>query len=100
MSTSDRRGHPPERGSAPAGARGTRGASHRDVGRADPDAPRAGRTWLWDHIGRLAGIALGVLAFAALVFLAAIGFKPALFLIVLLVAGVVIIAVGGRIRSA
>ncbi len=61
------------------------------------DATHAG--WLWDHAGRLAGALLGLLAFGATVFLAAIGFKPALFLVVLLVAGVVLIAVGGRIRS-
>ena len=62
------------------------------------DATRAG--WLWDHAGRLAGAVLGSPAFGATVFVAAIGFKPALFLVVLLVAGIVIIAVGGRIRSA
>jgi hypothetical protein len=40
------------------------------------------------------------LAFAAMVFLAAIGFHPALYLIVLLVVGVGTIAIGGRIKGA
>ncbi|MDA8291910.1 MAG: hypothetical protein M0Z33_09570 [Actinomycetota bacterium] len=66
-----------------------------------PDgATRARRAaWLWDHSGRLAGLALGGGGFAAMVFLAAIGFRPALYLVVLLVAGVTVIAVGGRIRG-
>jgi hypothetical protein len=60
---------------------------------------RAGqKQWLWDHSGRAAGLFLVFLAFASMVFLAAIGFKPALFLVVLLVVGVATIALGGRIR--
>lgn len=62
------------------------------------DEPTRAR-WLWDHAGRIAGVGLVLLAFAAMVFLAAIGFKPALFLVVLLVAGFVMIALGGRIRG-
>ncbi|HUY30000.1 MAG TPA: hypothetical protein VMV02_03280 [Acidimicrobiales bacterium] len=62
-------------------------------------AGTGGGSWLWAHAGRLAGIALAVVAFAAMVFLAAIGFRPALFLVVLLVTGVAVIAVGGRIRG-
>ncbi|MCU1494361.1 MAG: hypothetical protein JWO62_2125 [Acidimicrobiaceae bacterium] len=57
-------------------------------------------TWLWDHTGRIAGLALGALAFASMVFLAAIGFRPALYLVVLLVVGVATIAIGGRIKGA
>jgi len=58
------------------------------------------REWLWNHTGRLAGLFIAMLAVAGLVFLSAIGFKPALFLLVFLVAGVVLIALGGRIRDA
>ncbi len=52
-----------------------------------------------DHIGMLTGGFLAVLAFAGLVFLAAIGFDPAAYLLVFVAAGVLIIAVGGRIRG-
>lgn len=63
------------------------------------DARTARRTWLWDHSGRLAGTLLFLVAAGAMVFLAAIGFTPALYLVVLLAVGVVVIAVGGRIRG-
>lgn|GEM_PF-1772852 len=100
MSTSDRRERSAGPSAAPAVGPGSSRAARRRHERANPDVTLTARSWLWDHIGRVAGITLGLLAFAGMVFLAAIGFKPALFLIVLLVAGVAIIAVGGRIRSA
>jgi len=75
--------------------------AERSAGDAGSGGARPGRgQWLWDHAGRIAGLGLGALAFAAMVFLAAIGFRPALFLVVLLVVGIAIIAVGGRIRGA
>lgn len=74
------------------------GSSAEPDGAGAPDGTGRGR-WLSDHSGRLAGAGLGLLGFSATVFLAAIGFKPAFFLVVLLVAGVLTIAVGGRIRG-
>lgn len=66
--------------------------------------PEAGRPggwrWLWDHIGRISGILLGLVAFAFLVVLAAVGWPPAYGLLVLAVVGVAMIAVGGRIKGA
>ena len=79
----------PEPPQVPAGA---------PLDRALGDAATRGQ-WLWDHAGRLAGAALGVIALASMVFLAAIGFKPALYLVVLLAVGVATIAIGGRIRG-
>ncbi len=61
------------------------------------DNPR--RQWLWDHIGRLSGAVLGLLALAGLIFLAAIGFKPALGLIAVVVIGVLLIVVGGKMHG-
>jgi hypothetical protein len=55
--------------------------------------------WLWDHIGRLTGLLLGACAFGFLVFLALIGSKPALGLVVVLVAGFAMIALGGVMRG-
>jgi len=57
------------------------------------------RGWLWDHIGRLSGIVLGVVAFALLVLLAALGWPPAFGLVVVIVIGLVMIVVGGRIKG-
>jgi hypothetical protein len=42
---------------------------------------------------------LGLATLGFLTFLAAIGFKPALFLVALVVAGLGVIIVGGRIRG-
>jgi len=56
-------------------------------------------SWLWEHIGRLSGLVLGMFAFAFVAFLAVIGFRPALFLLVLVVSGVAMIAIGGRMRG-
>ena len=47
---------------------------------------------------RLAGVALGILTVIALVILAAIGFRPALYLLVLAVVGVAMIAAGARMH--
>lgn len=56
-------------------------------------------SWLWAHIGRLAGVLLGLVAFAGLVMLAVAGYSAAYFLVALIVVGLVMIIVGGRIRG-
>ena len=73
---------------------GPPGAGRPETGRA------GGRQWLWDHIGRIAGLVLGLAAFALVVVLAAAGWPPAYGLVVLVVIGVAMIAVGGRIKGA
>ena len=70
------------------------------VGRRAAAGRAGGWWWLWDHLGRIAGIALGLAAFALVVVLAAAGWPPAYGLIVLVVIGVAMIAVGGRIKGA
>jgi hypothetical protein len=45
-------------------------------------------------------VALGLIAFFAIVFLAAIGYTPAIGLLIFLVIGVALIALGGRIKKA
>lgn len=55
--------------------------------------------WLWDHIGRITGLFLGALALFALAFLSIIGFHPALGLLVVIVIGFLLIALGGRMRG-
>lgn len=57
------------------------------------------RSWLYNHIGRLSGGVLGLIAFIGIAFLAAIGSKPALGLLVVVLFGVFVIAVGSRLRS-
>lgn len=54
---------------------------------------------LYDHVGMVAGAILAALALGGTLFLAAVGFTPALLLLVLVFAGVVLIAVGGRLRG-
>ena len=75
----------------PPPGRGRDTASH-------PGTRRLARR-LWSHIGMVTGGILAAIAFAATLFLAAIGFTPALFLLVFVVAGVVLIVLGGRIRG-
>lgn len=55
--------------------------------------------WLYHHIGRLSGGVLFLFAFAALAFLAVIGSTQALGLLLVIVAGFVIIVVGGHMRG-
>lgn len=55
-------------------------------------------SWLFDHIGRLLGILGGLLAVAVLAFLASLGFRPALYIIVFFLSGVVLIVFGGKIH--
>jgi len=63
-----------------------------------PDAPVPWR--LWDHIGVISGVVLGLLFFAFLVVLAAAGYTPAFGLIVVIVIGVALVALGGRVHGA
>lgn len=65
------------------------------------DSAQSGPThsWLYDHIGRISGVVLGLIAFGFVAFLAAIGSKPALGLVIVLVVGVAMIAIGGRMRA-
>lgn len=56
-------------------------------------------SWLYDHIGRIAGIVLGAVMFGFVAFLAVAGFHPALYLLVLVVAFVGMIALGGQLRG-
>lgn len=66
---------------------------------ADEDACISRRQWLWDHAGRLAGTVVTILVVAFLAFLAFAGYEPAIGLIVVLVVGFFLIALGGRIRG-
>jgi len=58
------------------------------------------RSWLYDHIGRLLGVVLGLLTVAVLAFFASLGFRPALFVLVFFFAGLVLIIFGGKIHRA
>lgn len=57
-------------------------------------------SWLYDHIGRLTGLGLGLLVLIGLLWLAAIGFTPALAIIVFFVSGILLIIGGGKIHRA
>jgi fucose permease len=54
---------------------------------------------VWDHIGRISGIVLGLLLTAVLCLLMAAGYSAAGFLLLLVLGGMVMIAVGGRIHG-
>jgi hypothetical protein len=93
-----------------AGAEGAGSEGARSAG-AGPGAARPGRDTprppdgravlrlLWDHAGRIAAFFLGAVFLLALLFLAVIGSTPALVLLVVVVVGVAMIALGGRIRA-
>ncbi|MGB9112763.1 MAG: hypothetical protein WCF24_08570 [Acidimicrobiales bacterium] len=57
------------------------------------------RRWLWDHAGRLGGIVLGLFAVAFLAILAIAGYTPAALFIPVVLAGLVLIVLGGRIHA-
>jgi hypothetical protein len=65
----------------------------------DGEALISRRQWLWEHVGRLAGIVLGVLAVAFMVILALAGYTPAALFIPVVVAFLVLIIVGGRLHG-
>jgi hypothetical protein len=54
---------------------------------------------LWDHIGIISGVALGLIVLGFLVVLAAAGDQQALGVIVVVVVGVALIYVGGRLHG-
>lgn len=54
---------------------------------------------LRDHIGVISGLFLGFIAFCLVVLLAVKGFEPAVTLLVVVVVGVLLIALGARMRS-
>lgn len=72
------------------------GGSGRGSSARVPDEP-----WrLWDHIGVISGVVLGLVAFGFLVLLAAAGDRGALAVVITLVIGVGFIYLGGQIRAA
>lgn len=56
-------------------------------------------SWLTMHIGRVVGVAGGLVTLGALAFLAAVGFRPALYVLCFAGAGVLLIYLGGRIHK-
>jgi hypothetical protein len=62
-------------------------------------APLEERSWLYNHIGRLAGIVLGLVVIAVIALLAIAGYEPATTLLVVIVSGFLIITVGGKMRG-
>ena len=68
-----------------------------DAQRDDSIPP--GRSWLWAHIGRLAGLAIALVSIAFLALLAFVGFRPAEGLLVFLIAVFIMIALGGRLHG-
>lgn len=56
--------------------------------------------WVWfvDHVGRITGLVLALLVFCFMVFLVIAGYRPALYVILFFVAGIAMIAFGGRIH--
>jgi len=65
--------------------------------RPQPGVPVRWR--LWDHIGIISGVALGLIVLGFLVVLAAAGDQQALGVIVVVVVGVALIYVGGRLHG-
>lgn len=63
------------------------------------EAPLHERSWLYNHIGRLAGIALGLIVIAVIALLAIAGYAPATSLLVVIVSGFLIISIGGKMRG-
>ncbi len=55
--------------------------------------------WLWHHIGMILGIIISGLAVASVIFLAIAGFTDALVLLVIIIFGMAMVIVGGRIRG-
>jgi hypothetical protein len=55
--------------------------------------------WLYNHIGRLSGLALGLLFVVLLLVLAANGYEPATSLLVIIVAGFLMISLGSMMRG-
>ena len=56
-------------------------------------------SWIWHHIGIILGLVIALLAVASVVFLTIAGFTDALVLLIIIVFGMAMIIMGGRIRS-
>lgn len=70
------------------------------AGPSSPDKDAAPQPWrLWDHIGVISGVMLGVMVLGFLVLLAALGDPDALSLLVVLVVGVALIVFGGKLHG-
>lgn len=57
------------------------------------------RSWLYNHIGRLSGLALGLIFVVLLLVLAVNGYEPATSLLVIIVAGFLMISIGSMMRG-
>jgi hypothetical protein len=57
------------------------------------------RSWLYNHIGRLSGLALGLIFVVLLLVLAANGYEPATSLLAIVVAGFLMISIGSMMRG-
>ena len=60
--------------------------------------PEVHRSWLWNHIGRLAGFVVALIALGFVALLAVAGYAPAIGLLVFIIVVLVMIVVGGRIH--
>ncbi|HUY05890.1 MAG TPA: hypothetical protein VMU99_01335 [Acidimicrobiales bacterium] len=58
------------------------------------------RQWVSDHIGRMLGVLLGLIGVVVLALFASLGFHPALYILVFIGAGFVLIVGGGMIHRA
>jgi 4-hydroxybenzoate polyprenyltransferase len=61
--------------------------------------PSDERSWLYNHIGRLSGTVLGLLVMLFIALLAINGYEPAITLLVIIVAGFLMISIGGKLRG-
>ena len=67
---------------------------------SEPDADATPRPWrLWDHIGVISGVVLGLMVLGFLVLLAALGDPYAFGLLVVVVVGVALIFFGGKLHG-
>jgi hypothetical protein len=55
--------------------------------------------WLYNHIGRLSGLALGLIFVILLLVLAANGYEPAISLLAIIFAGFLMISLGSMMRG-
>jgi 4-hydroxybenzoate polyprenyltransferase len=66
---------------------------------SDPAPRTREQSWLWNHIGRLVGGLLLLIAIVFIALLAIAGFRPAEGLLVFLIVVFIMIAVGGRLHG-
>ncbi|MHB1987744.1 MAG: hypothetical protein ACYCSF_07150 [Acidimicrobiales bacterium] len=69
-------------------------------GRTEPGGSPPEKWRLWDHIGVISGVLLGLVAFGGLVVLATAGDAGALAIIVVVVIGIALIFFGGKLHGA